>query len=155
MLDRQSFIGYSLRKRRPMAEKRLVERPQPVVLIVEDEDDLAKLLALRLEKKHFTPLIAHDGRAACQMAENIRPDLILLDILLPEMDGWEVCSFIRSHQDQEIADIPIIMLSALCSLDTKYKGQSMGADAFLRKPYDFEQIFAKIERLLQSTDNGR
>ena len=147
-MDRQNSIGYSLRQRSPRTINSPAKRQSPIILIVEDEDNLAELLALRLGRKHLATVIAHDGRTACQMAVNCRPDLILLDIMLPEMDGWEVCSFIRSHREQEIADVPIIMLSALCSLDTKYKGQSVGADAFLRKPYDFEQIFTKINLLL-------
>lgn len=122
--------------------------PKPVVLIVEDEETLAQLLALRLKRKHYLTLIAHDGNKACQMAIKTLPDVILLDIMLPKKDGWEVCRFIRSHNDPRISIIPIIMISALNTEDLENKAISIGADRFLRKPYNFGEIFHTIDLVL-------
>ncbi|MEW6427371.1 MAG: response regulator [Thermodesulfobacteriota bacterium] len=148
-MGQKQSSGYSWR-RLPDRSKNpaAASRPQPVILIVEDEDNLAELLALRLKIKQFATLIASDGHSACRLTEDLLPDLILLDIMLPEMDGWEVCSFIRSHTNPQVAETPIIMLSALSDMTTRYRGQAAGADAFLGKPYDFEKIFTKIDTLL-------
>jgi DNA-binding response OmpR family regulator len=136
-------------KRPSNTEKNFSKDAPPVILIVEDVHDLAELLALRLKMAHFSPVIAHNGNLACQMSIEIIPDLILLDITLPEMNGWEVCRFIRSHHSHRVADIPIIMLSALYSQDNKYKGHGVGADDFLPKPINFENLFHKMKVLLQ------
>lgn len=110
------------------------------ILIVEDEEDLAHLLRYNLDKERYTTFIADNGRKALELVEKILPDVILLDILLPEMSGWEVCRSIRSHASEEVSSIPIIMLTALREDEEKYRGLALGADAFIRKPYAIQEI---------------
>ena len=83
------------------------------VLIVEDEDVLAELLEFNLVHRGFDVFVAKDGLEACRIMGKEEPDLVLLDLMLPLLDGWEVCKMIRSHHDQRIAKTPIIVLSAL------------------------------------------
>lgn len=113
------------------------------VLIVEDEGELAEILEYNLRKNGFIVHTAADGLSACRMTAEKRPDLILLDILLPDLDGWEICKLIRGHQDEEIATIPIIMMTALSALDHRLKGLEMGADDYLPKPYSIREVLLK------------
>ena len=93
------------------------------VLIVEDESNIAELLHLYLEKESFETAVARDGLAGWEMFQSFRPDLVLLDIMLPGMDGWAVCRRIR-----ESAKTPIIMLTAKGETTDKVTGLEMGAD---------------------------
>lgn len=125
------------------------------ILIVEDEEDMVELLDYRLRKERFHPVIARDGKQACQLAEAIRPDCILLDIMLPEKDGWEVCRHIRNHADERLATTPIIMLSALCGRDTRLKGLELGADIYISKPYSVQEVLLSCRRLVEARRRQR
>ena len=81
------------------------------ILIVEDDEDLACMLEYNLSRKGYVTMTALDGLAACRLIEERKPDLILLDIMLPGMDGWQICRIIRNHHLEEISEIPIIMLT--------------------------------------------
>jgi signal transduction histidine kinase len=118
------------------------------ILIVEDEEELAELLAYNLRKEGYSVLCAHDGLNACRLAGAERPDLILLDILLPDLDGWEICRLIRAHQDADLATTPIVMLTALGALDDRLKGLELGADAYLAKPYVLRELLVRVRQLL-------
>jgi signal transduction histidine kinase len=110
------------------------------VLIVEDELEILEPLAHSLRKAGFTVLIAEDGLSACRIIGKEKPDLILLDIMLPDLDGWEVCRMLRQHPDPVIASIPVIMLTALGTPENKYRGLELGADLFLPKPYSIREV---------------
>jgi two-component system sensor histidine kinase/response regulator len=118
------------------------------VLIVEDDEDLVHMLEYNLSKKGYTTMAALDGLDACYLIENEKPDLVLLDIMLPGLSGLEICEIIRSHDHEETSDIPIIMLTALGSLEAKLKGIEMGADDYIPKPFALKEVLLKVDRLI-------
>ncbi|MEJ2699818.1 MAG: hybrid sensor histidine kinase/response regulator [Desulfuromonadales bacterium] len=107
------------------------------------------MLVYNLRNHVFTTLIAHDGLTGCRLAGAERPDLILLDILLPDLDGWEICKLVRGHPDPEMATTPIIMLTALGSRDDRLKGLELGADAYIPKPYSMKEVLISARRLIE------
>ncbi|MEA3362882.1 MAG: response regulator, partial [Thermodesulfobacteriota bacterium] len=118
------------------------------ILIVEDEVELAEILEFNLIRHGFDVLIAVDGLEACRVIGREKPDLILLDLLLPLLDGWEICRMVRSHHDPQIAKTPIIMLSALGSPDDRIRGYDLGADLYLPKPYVIKEVIIKAQQLV-------
>jgi len=124
-------------------------QPRGRVLIVEDEHELVEVLEFNLLRNGFEVLIAMDGLEACRIIGREKPDLILLDLLLPLLDGWEICRMVRSHQDPLVARTPIIMLSAHGSVDDRLKGYSLGADLYLPKPYAVKEVIVKAGQLAQ------
>lgn len=119
------------------------------ILIVEDQPELAAVLEYQLEAQGFETLLAEDGLSACRLAGSRHPDLILLDVLLPDLDGWEVCRLIRSRREEAIGSVPIIMLTALGSMDDRLKGLELGADAFIPKPYTVREVILTARRLIE------
>jgi signal transduction histidine kinase len=118
------------------------------ILIVEDEVELAEVLEYNLRRSGFEVLTAHDGLSACRLVGAERPDLILLDLLLPDLDGWEICRLLRGHHDVELASTPIIMMTALASLADRLRGLELGADAYLAKPYSVKELALQARNLL-------
>lgn len=125
-----------------------VDQLPPTVLIVEDDEDLVNLLEYRLAKEGFETVIAQDGTEACRLLEEVEVELLLLDILMPGMDGWEVCRRLRGHQDQRIATLPVIMLTALSAGENRIKGLECGADLYLAKPYSIREVVLNCRRLI-------
>lgn len=127
------------------------------VLIVEDESTLAEILEYNLNRHGFKTLMAADGLEACRVVGREHPDLILLDIMLPLLDGWEICRMIRNHKDQQVSQTPIMMLSALSSPKDIEKGQDLGADLYLPKPYSIKEVIFQCRNLIarsrSSVDN--
>lgn len=128
---------------------KLTQEPKGLVLVVEDETELAELLEFNLLRNGYEVRIAADGLEACKLIGEQRPDLILLDLMLPLLDGWEICRMIRGHQDAQVAGIPIIMLSALGSADDRIKGYTLGADLYLPKPYAMKEVMLKTAHLIE------
>ncbi|HKK01790.1 MAG TPA: ATP-binding protein [Desulfuromonadales bacterium] len=122
---------------------------QEKILIVEDEPELAEVLSYQLQHQGFTTLVAGDGLNGCRLAGNEQPALILLDVLLPDLDGWEVCRLIRSRHEHQIGSVPIIMLTALDSLNDRLKGLEAGADAYISKPYSIREVILTARRLME------
>lgn len=122
------------------------------VLIVEDDNNIAQLLQLYLEKEGFETVTAADGGQGLTMFQAIKPDLVLLDIMLPVMDGWAVCQKIR-----ESAKTPIIMMTAKGEINDKVNGLEMGADDYVVKPFDMKEVLARIHAVLRryGTDGGQ
>ncbi len=116
------------------------------VLIVEDDEDLALMLEYNLRGKGHTTFSAPDGPEGLRLMEAERPDLVLLDIMLPGMDGWEVCRTIRGDERLTIAQTPIIMLTALASPQEKIKGIELGADDYIVKPFSVREVLGKVDR---------
>ena len=114
------------------------------VLIVEDDQNIADLLRLYLEKEGYVAAIAADGGAGVDMFRKIRPDLVLLDVMLPVLDGWGVLRSIR--QDSKT---PVIMLTAKGELSDKVSGLKMGADDYITKPFEMKEVLARIEAVLR------
>lgn len=118
------------------------------ILIVEDEIELAEVLEYNLRKEGYEVLTAFDGLSACRLIGAEWPDLVLLDILLPDLDGWEVCRLLRSHHDDELASTPVVMLTALGALDDRLRGLELGADAYMAKPYAVREVMLRVRQLL-------
>jgi DNA-binding response OmpR family regulator len=127
---------------------------RPKLLIVEDEPELAELLSGFFRRHGFATRIAGDGLTACRLTEQFRPHLILLDILLPGMDGWEVCRMIRRVPDRSLAGIPIIMVSALNSPEDRDKGIALGAEEYIAKPYRLRELMSRVNRVLAETEGS-
>jgi len=118
------------------------------ILVVEDEESLSEILEFNLQRQGFAVLKAADGLEACRMIGREEPDLILLDIMLPLLSGWEICRMIRSHHDLQIRETPVIMLSALGSESDKLKGYDLGADLYLPKPYLVKEVILQTRQLI-------
>lgn len=119
------------------------------ILIVEDEIELAEVLEFNLIRQGFDVLVAHDGLEACRLIGQEKPDLILLDLMLPLLDGWEICRMVRSQSERLISKTPIIMLSALGSSEDRIKGYDLGADLYLPKPYAIKEVIIKSRDLIK------
>ncbi|HKL26296.1 MAG TPA: hybrid sensor histidine kinase/response regulator [Desulfuromonadales bacterium] len=130
------------------AAPRSAETGRQTILIVEDEPEILAPLAHSLEIEGYRILTAEDGLTACRLIGTEEPDLILLDILLPDLDGWEVCRLLRQHPISRIATIPVIMLTALNSPGDKWRGLELGADHFLPKPYSIKEVSLTAANLI-------
>jgi len=115
-------------------------------LVVEDDANIAELLRLYLEKDGFEVSIASDGGAAVDMARVEGLDLILLDIMLPVKDGWQVCRQVR-----EFSKVPIIMLTAKGETFDKVSGLEMGADDYITKPFEVKELLARVHAVIRRT----
>ncbi len=150
MIDPQQTAKRRLRKREcedPAVVASLKSRGR--ILIVEDEPEIVEPLAHSLQQAEFTVLRAGDGLTACRAIGQSNPDLVLLDIMLPDLDGWEVCKLLRQHPDSSVAGIPVIMLTALNSPQDRYRGLELGADAFLPKPYAIREVILLVDNLVK------
>ncbi|MBQ3391781.1 MAG: response regulator transcription factor [Lachnospiraceae bacterium] len=114
------------------------------VLIVDDDYNIADLISLYLKKECYDTMIVGDGEAALEAVSSYQPDLILLDLMLPGMDGYQVCRQVRSAQDT-----PIIMLSAKGEIFDKVLGLEMGADDYMEKPFDSKELMARVKAVLR------
>ena len=119
------------------------------VLVVEDDNNIAELLRLYLQKDGFEVSHAADGGKAVEMAKEIQPDLVLLDIMLPRLDGWQVCREIRRFSDK-----PIIMLTAKGETFDKVLGLELGADDYVVKPFEAKEVIARVKAVLRRTANS-
>ena len=114
------------------------------ILIVDDDENIAELISLYLTKECFETMIVGDGEAALEAVETFSPNLILLDLMLPGIDGYQVCREVRAkHQ------IPIIILSAKGEVFDKVLGLEMGADDFMEKPFDSKELVARAKAVLR------
>ena len=116
-------------------------------LVVEDDKNIAELLRLYLEKDGFEVSIASDGGQDLRLAGEVEPDVILLDIMLPVMDGWQVCKEIR-----RTSQVPIIMLTAKGETYDKVTGLEMGADDYVTKPFEVKELIARIHAVMRRAD---
>lgn len=114
------------------------------ILVVDDDHNICELLRLYLEKEGFEVAIANDGRKAIETFKKENPDLILLDIMLPELDGWQVCREIR-----KTSQCPIIMLTAKGEVVDKVLGLELGADDYVVKPFETKEVVARIKAVLR------
>ena len=114
------------------------------ILVADDDLNICELLRLYLEKEGFEVVMAHDGEEAVARFESEKPSLILLDIMMPKLDGWQVCRQIRQK-----SDCPIIMLTAKGETFDKVLGLELGADDYVVKPFDTKEIVARIKAVLR------
>lgn len=118
------------------------------ILIVDDDQNICELLRLYIEKEGFSSVVVNDGAAAVEAVAKENPALILLDIMLPKLDGWQVCREIR-----KTSSVPIIMLTAKGETFDKVLGLELGADDYISKPFDTKEVVARIKAVLRRTYN--
>jgi two-component system KDP operon response regulator KdpE len=117
------------------------------ILIVDDDPDALRLLRMALRGEGYEVIEANDGLAALRLAYEMRPDLIVLDVMMPLMDGWLTCQRIR-----EVWDTPVIMLTASSELDSRVKGLTIGADDFIAKPFDVDELQMRVGAVLRRAE---
>jgi len=117
------------------------------ILVVDDEKNIVEALRYNLEKENFRTIAAHDGAAALELARREHPDLIVLDWMLPGMDGLEVCRALRRGEDTR--SIPIVMLTVRSDETDKVLGLEMGADDYVTKPFSHRELLARIRAVLR------
>ena len=115
------------------------------ILVIEDDRTIAGIIRQGLEDAHFSVEIARDGETGLQRARESDPDLIILDLMLPRLDGWSVCRELRLQR----RTMPILMLTARDAIDDRVHGLELGADDYLTKPFDFRELRARVEALLR------
>ncbi len=120
--------------------------PNEKILIVDDDKNISELLRLYLQKEGYATVLAHDGENALKTFDIEKPDMVLLDIMMPKMDGWEVCRKIRAN-----SNVPIIMLTAKGETFDKVLGLELGADDYVVKPFDPKEITARVKAVLRRT----
>ncbi|MBN1668350.1 MAG: response regulator [Anaerolineales bacterium] len=123
------------------------------LLIVDDETDTLKLVALMLERQGYDVITANNGPSALELVKSDQPDLVLLDVMMPGMDGYEVARKLRA--DPETEDIPIIMFTAKTQVEDKITGLEAGADAYLTKPTQPRELFAQVKVILTRSQKAR
>ncbi len=121
--------------------------PRKRILLIEDEADMVYALTLQLEAINCEVLSATDGQAGLDMARKEKPDLIILDLMLPKLDGYKVCRMLKF--DERYKKIPIIMFTARVQEQDKKLGQEVGADDYITKPFDSKVLLDKINALLK------
>lgn len=119
------------------------------ILVVDDDTNICELLRLYLEKEGYSVTIANDGMTAVKTFPQLQPDLTLLDIMLPQLDGWQVCREIRKYSNK-----PIIMLTAKGETFDKVLGLELGADDYVTKPFDTKEVVARIKAVLRRSSSA-
>ena len=119
------------------------------VLIVEDDHNIAELLQMYLEREGYAVTVAYDGGQGLTKFRSIHPDLVLLDVMMPVMDGWTVCKSIRAE-----SQTPVIMLTAKGETDDKVTGLRSGADDYITKPFEMKEVLARMEAVLRRSSGA-
>lgn len=127
----------------------MAEKPQEgkTILVVDDVESIRMLIAMRLKVSHFKVLMASDGEQALAMIREKKPDLVILDLMLPKITGYELCRMIKF--DETLKNIPVIILSALERQVDRDRASEAGADAYFIKPFELDLLIVKINQLLQ------
>ncbi len=120
------------------------------VLLIEDDRNISELLQLYLEKEGYAVATAADGRQGLEQFHTFHPDLVLLDVMMPVMNGWDTCRAIRAE-----SQVPIIMLTAKSETDDKVMGLKAGADGYITKPFEMKEVLARMEAILRRTTSAR
>jgi len=123
------------------------------ILIIEDERDLAELIAFNLQKEGFQTVMANDGKTGLEMVKNENPDIVILDLMLPEISGIEICKEIRKKES--ISAIPILMVTAKGEEIDKVIGFEVGADDYLVKPFSTRELLLRVKAILRRSSNEK
>src|SRR5712675_319149 len=137
----------SLRRSRGSSARTMERKKTYRILVVDDHEDNIELLRARLEARGYEVFGANDGQAALDQVEEVRPDLILLDVMMPKMDGMEVVRRLKSNKN--LPFIPVIMQTALDSTENKVEGLDAGADDYITKPINFAELEARVKAQLR------
>ena len=119
------------------------------ILVVDDEKRIVEILKAYLERDGYRVIAAYDGRSALELARNNSPDLIILDLMLPEISGWDVCRTLRKE-----SDVPIIMLTARDETTDKIVGLELGADDYVTKPFDPKELVTRVRTVIRRSEGG-
>jgi DNA-binding response OmpR family regulator len=120
---------------------------KPIILIADDDPEILTLLGIRLSKKGYKVVEAQDGNAALDKARKERPDLVLLDVMMPGKNGWEVAKALR--EDKDLGDVGIVMLTAIGERVNEMTSPLYGADDYVDKPFDFAVLEKKMTAVLE------
>jgi DNA-binding response OmpR family regulator len=120
---------------------------KPIILVADDDPQILTMLSIRLAKRGYTVVEACDGLQTLSKARSEKPDLVLLDVMMPGKNGWEVAKELRA--DEDLRDVGIVMLTAIGERVNEMTSPLYGADAFVDKPFDFTDLEAKIKRVLE------
>jgi len=123
---------------------------QATILVVDDNRDNVEILRALLESRGYIVAEAPDGKTALAKLEEVRPDLILLDVMMPGMDGWQVCRTIKNHP--EFASTRVVMVTAKGGYEDKFEGMRSGADDYVVKPVDLKELTEKVARNLAARE---
>ncbi|MFA5839429.1 MAG: response regulator [Candidatus Margulisiibacteriota bacterium] len=118
------------------------------ILIIEDDKDMANAIKMRLEANNYEVLVENDGMEGLNRARNEKPDLLILDVMLPKIDGFNICRMLKF--DEKYKKLLVIILSAKVQQTDIDRGGEVGADAYMAKPFKSEELLAKIEELLHA-----
>lgn len=122
------------------------------ILIAEDEPDTANLLQFHLQRRGYQTTVASDGLNALNLSFERHPDLVILDLMLPKLHGFEVCRMLKASPSTR--HIPIFMLTAMAATENKVQGFSLGANEYMTKPFEMSELLARIESLLRLAPSG-
>ncbi len=123
---------------------------ETTILVVDDNQDNVEILRAFLESRGYRVVSAPDGRTALVKVEEVRPALVLLDVMMPGMDGWQVCRTIKQHPD--FAAIRVVMVTAKGDFEDKHEGMRSGADDYVVKPVDLHELEEKVKRNLEAVE---
>jgi DNA-binding response OmpR family regulator len=126
---------------------------QATILVVDDNRDNVEILRSFLEARGYTVAEAQDGQTALAKLDEVRPDLVLLDVMMPGMDGWQVCRTIKNHP--AYGRTRVVMVTAKGGYEDKFEGMRAGADDYVVKPINLEELTEKVERNLEAKEKGR
>lgn len=122
---------------------------KPRVLLVDDDETLVRLLSFALDREGFEVSVAWNGAEAVRETRGTQPDVVILDIMMPVMDGWEACTKIR-----EMGDVPVVILSAKSAESDVVHGLALGADDYVKKPFGVQELLARLQALLRRSASG-
>jgi DNA-binding response OmpR family regulator len=129
-----------------MTEPEAAPREQPLVLAADDDDDILALVAFRLERSGYTVIQAHDGQEALDLALSEKPDLAVLDVMMPKLDGFELTRRLRA--EEATSRMPIILLTARAQDTDVDQGFAAGADDYIRKPFSPQELRTRVQAIL-------
>lgn len=129
------------------------ERERPLVLVADDEADVLELVALHLERAHFDVVRASDGDEAMELAQVMRPDVAVLDVMMPGLNGYELVT--RMRETHETAGIPVLLLTARAGQLDVVQGYRAGADEYMKKPFSPHDLVDRVRDMLQRGRDAR
>jgi CheY-like chemotaxis protein len=131
----------------------MIMSKQATILVVDDNRDNVEILRALLESRGYVVAEAQDGNAALAKLEEVKPDLVLLDVMMPGMDGWQVCRTIKNHP--VFCDTRVVMVTAKGDFEDKFEGMRAGADDYVVKPVDLKELTDKVARNLEAKERDR
>jgi DNA-binding response OmpR family regulator len=143
-IGRAGALPWHIEEHAPMSDRQATSEAPPTVLVVDDEPNIREMIAINLRREGVEVLFAEDGHTAVDLARDAHPDLVVLDIMMPGMDGFDACRSIREH-----STVPILLLSARGEEIDRIVGLELGADDFLVKPFAMRELVARVRAMLR------